>query len=362
MATATKPLKKGPSKTLPKTTTDKAVQSATTHPVNPFIAVVPPMSVADNYVGRTIHGISDMDMLDYAYENAHNVLIEGPTGPGKTMFTRAWAARRGLKVARIASNSGVDTSQLFGKYIPDPSGGLRWVDGPVPYVFRFGGVILWNEINFTPTRVGSIMFAALDAQREIILMDHDGEVLRAHLGAKNNCWCNLDPDDCDARRVLIVADQNPDYIGTVELNAALRNRFSMQVQWDYDPNVEARLVKSKALLNMVRKIRAQAEQAGFETPISTNMMIEFEKIAADLGVPWAMQNFISHFKAEERDPLKLVCEAESTHIEKDFAKPVPKQAAPDVDDDPEIQVMRDDAKSDDGIDLSDFSEWVFVDD
>jgi MoxR-like ATPase len=36
---------------------------------------------------------------------------------------------------------------------------------------------------------------------------------------------------------------NPDYIGTTPLNYAFRNRFDIQIPWDYDDAVEEKLIE-----------------------------------------------------------------------------------------------------------------------
>lgn len=333
-----------PRKRLPKA--PQAVKSAALHPASPKIAHVPDKSIVKRYIGRTFDNgdtmIEDMAVYDYAFENGLNMLLEGPTGPGKTMCTKAWAASRDKLLARIPSYSGIEASQLFGKYNPDKvQGGFHWVDGPVTYVWRNGGVLLWNEINFTPERIGSVMFGALDDNREIVLLDHEGEAIRAHRGSDLGCWCELPDDECDDKRVLIVADMNPDYAGTRDLNAALRNRFAVQLVWDYDANVEAQLIKSANLREMAKQVREASTQAHYTTPVSTNMLEEFEKMAKGLSVQFAINNFISHFKPDEREPIKLVCEAKQAAITQDYRG--------------KRKLKKEDAKGD----FQPISDWVF---
>lgn len=331
-------------------------QSAEMKP--PSVASVPDKSVVTQYVGRSFDlgsgkKMTDMEVFDYSFDQNFNMLIEGPTGSSKTMATRTWAASRNKLLARIPSNAGIDSSQLFGKFVPDKArGGFHWVDGPVTHVFRHGGVILWNEINFTPERVGSVMFGALDGQREIVLLDHESEVIRAHLG-KGICWCNT--SNCDDKRVLIVADQNPDYLGTRELNAALRNRFAMQLQWDYDKAVEMTLVKSRNLLAMAHQVRLSAQTNGFDTPISTNMLMEFVRLANGTSVVFASTVFVNHFKSDERESVRLVVEQWTDRIIADLQPTPPVKAAV-----PSATTATVDPWDDNT--ASDVAEWLFTDD
>jgi MoxR-like ATPase len=357
-------------KTLPKSkTATKAVQTDTAVNDSPLhVAHVPEQWEYDLYVSRVIDyfgtKMQDMKVFEYAYEQGENLLLDGPTGAAKTSATRAFGAWKGLAVARIPSNIGIEPSQLFGRTIAnDDATDSRiyvWVDGSVTYVFRNGGIVLWNEVNLTPSRIASVMFGALDGQREIILLDHKGEVIRAHRGTmgEKECWCDLSDDECNKRRVLIVADMNSgvEYTGTQDLNAALRNRFAIQIPWGYDAKVENALVTSKSLLEMARKIRDKAEVNNVITPVATNMLMEFERFARNISVGFAMGNFINHFQPDERDHIKLVSETYMDLIAKDYAPKTAKATVPDPADDDD-QTDTDDVFGEDGL-----ADWVFADD
>lgn len=315
------------------------------------IAHVPDQSVVDNYVSRSfdIGGgkqWTDMQVFDYCYENGFNLLIEGPTGPGKTMATRAWAASRGMIMARVNSNNGIDKSAMFGKHLPDEDKmHFHWSDGAVTYVVRHGGVILINEVNFIPERVATILFGLLDDNREIVLDDKDGEIVRAHRG-KGACWCS--EENCDDKRVLIVADMNPNYQGTRELNTAFRNRWEMQLQWDYDPAVESQLVSSDSLRNMADQLRDHVRSGKMMTPCSTNMLMEFERIAQDVSIEFAIMNFVNHYADEERGAVALVADAHKENIRADY----------ETIEEPEIEA--EDEEEEVTASTSDVFQWAFT--
>lgn len=246
--------------------------------------LVPSPKIARQYVNRTVEGgVRDFDLFDYALENRLPVLIEGPTGCGKTMAVEAYAAHNGMRFASISCNAGVDPSQFWGRVIPATDGAFVWQDGIVTDMVRHGGVLLFNEINFLPERISTALFPLFDARRTVTLLDHKGEVIHAH-------------DD-----LLLVADMNPGYLGTRPLNAAFRNRQSIQTVWGYDETVEETLVPCRPLLDVVRAIRASDS---YETPVSTNMMIEFLAHAVHFNLDYAMENFTNHFRISERLSVK----------------------------------------------------------
>lgn len=264
------------------------------------LASVPPKEVAESYVHRMVSGQHDFDVFQFARESKLNMLIEGPTGPGKTMACRAFAAENDMAFYSIPSNVGVEPSQLFGKFVPNGSGGFVWVDGPVTDLVKNGGVLLINEVNFMPERVATVLFGLLDARREITLLDHNAETLKAH-------------DD-----LLIVADMNPDYEGTRPLNKAFRNRFAIQLFWDYDPKVEASLITFPTLRDVIGKLRDQFRTGLIETPVSTNMGMEFVRVASALGFDFAVTNFATHFGADDRNTISNVFNVVKAELEQEI--------------------------------------------
>lgn len=285
-----------------------AALGAVEHPQTQRLAQVPEQKWLDKYVNREVHGVRDFDIFDTAFERGQNVLIEGPTGPGKTSAIRAWSVHRGIHFYQFPSNGALEPSQLFGRMHITEAGSFAWQDGPVTDIWRHGGAILWGEINFTPERISSVMFPAADAARTITLLDNGAETIQAH---RPNCWCDLDKDECRKKWVIIFADMNPGYEGTRPLNRALRNRFAHKLEWGYDENVEKKLVQSASLLKVAQQIRAEGS---FETAVSTNLLMEFAEIYWVHGLDYALGNFVSAFDADEREAAKALVEIEKANI------------------------------------------------
>lgn len=264
--------------------------------------LIPDAEFYDTYKSRKIGGHSDLDIFRYARKAHLNVLVFGPTGPGKTSAVMAYAAKDKLPFYSVPCNVGIDPSELFGKYMKE---GEKWVwqDGPVTTMVRHGGVLLINEINMMPAKIAAALFSLLDKRRQIQLVAHKGEVITAH------------PD------FQVIADMNPGYEGTRDLNAALKNRFPIKLDWGYEPAIEKQLVGSNALLELAGKLRARQAAGDIETPVSTNMLQEFERIATDLGVEFAVSNFISAFDADERPAMKQVLDLYHDRIKDDFRYP-----------------------------------------
>lgn len=317
------------------------------------LATVPDKRYFTSYLSRKIGELTDMEMLDYAFSKARNVLIFGPTGPGKTSFVMAWAAARRKKFYSVASNIALDPSQMFGKMSVKDDGSFGWFDGGVTDIVRHGGVLLVDEVNFMSDRIAPVLFELFDKRREISLLDHKGEKIRAH---RPDCWCDLPEKECQKRWVLVVACMNPDYSGTRPLNAAFRNRFPIQVEWDYDEEIENKLVPYPTLMEIARSIRKTGSRV--ETPVATNMLQEFVDIATDLGLPFAIANFCNHFSVDERPAVVAVFEQRRIDLEEDF-KP---DEAPEWD---QYAGGRDDwmyGDGDDEDDTNDFDDYDYEED
>ena len=291
---------------------------------NVSLATVPPMKLAERYVHRKVYGVEDFKAFDKARADGINVLIYGPTGPGKTTAVEAWAAARGLRMATVSGNASMESRQLFGGFIPDGNGGYGWIDGPVTDVVRNGGVLLLDEMNFISPKIYTTLYPLTDGRRSITLLDHMGETIIAH------------------EDLTIFATMNPDYIGTTPLNFAMRNRFDIQLSWDYDDAVESKLISSKALLLVTKQLRVEAAKGQYETPISTNMLIEIEQFIKDpdLGYEFAIENFIAHFSADEQPSVRLVFQTHEHNIKTDFGMQVEVTLEKEADLSPEAEMAK----------------------
>jgi hypothetical protein len=268
--------------------------------LNVNLATVPPMKLAERYVHRKIWGQEDFAVYDRARAKGTNVLIYGPTGPGKTTSVEAWAAARNLRMASISGNASMEPSQMTGKFVSDGEGSFMWIDGPVTDVVRNGGVLLLDEVNFINPKIYTNLYSLTDGRKSITLLDHHGETIQAH------------PD------LTIFATMNPEYIGTTPLNYAFRNRFDIQIPWDYDDAVEEKLISCKALRILMKQLRVEAAKGQYETPISTNMGMEFIDLVADLGYEFASENFIAHFSFDEQASVRMVFQTHEHNIKSDL--------------------------------------------
>lgn len=277
--------------------------TADVHTVNAPVmgmASVPPREIAKRYVHRKVYGQDDFAIYEYAQQTKANVLIKGPTGAAKTMSALAYAASKGLPTFTISGSVNFEVSEAIGQLMINPDGSMYFQYGGAVEVIRDGGVLILDEINFIPGKVITPLFPLLDDRREIVLKQNKGEVIKAH------------PD------LIIVATMNPGYLGTQQLNAALANRFDIQLTWEYDEAVEKQLVPSKALRELAAQLREAEVAKRLFTPTPTNALMDVVAHTKALGLDFALANFLARYDESEQASVKLALDTHRNNIESDL--------------------------------------------
>ena len=267
-------------------------------------ALIPDPRVAENYTHRNIWGVLDFAYFDYCIRTKKNIILRGPTGSAKTTAFRAYASARQLPFVRVNCNGGIDLLSLIGgpTGIDPDTGQQTWVDGNMTLVVRYGGVLLIDEINMANQRITAGWHELLDVSRRLDVPENH-EVIRAGQGGMG-----------EEQPTLFCAAYNPreaGYEGTVKINAAMKNRYAIPITWNYDRTVEAQRLDSTSLLDVAWNMRSLAD---IGTPVSTNMLEEFEEHARDLGMNPAIGIFLEHFNDEEQGSIARVLQGVSARI------------------------------------------------
>ena len=272
------------------------------------ISALIPNNSLENYVKRIIAGgQTDLELLEYAHTSRHNVLISGDTGVGKTHCVSAHAESMKLPFVSIACNGATNPDQMFGQFMPKEDGsGFAWVDGVVTSLVRHGGVLLLDEINFMKPDISAALHPLLDSRRTLTLVENGGEVIKAH------------------KDFQVVSCINPNYEGTRPLNEAFKNRFALQVEFDYEGNSEDILIDGRpALLELALRLRESRENGTITTPVSTNALMEFCEFVEDINLEFAIANFVNRFEIDEQSAIKEYFDVLIPQIANEFGVDVP---------------------------------------
>jgi nitric oxide reductase NorQ protein len=159
-----------------------------------------------NYVERIVRAL-------YYFKQC---ALVGPSGTGKTHIVYLIAELCGLPIWEI--NCGLQTSayDLFGRYIG--LGKENWVDGQIVMWCRNGGILYLDEANMMKQDIASRLNPVLDTRGHIVLTEKDNEIVQRHPYG------------------YLIISMNPfsaEFVGTKPLNAALRRRMSVWINFDY---------------------------------------------------------------------------------------------------------------------------------
>ncbi len=167
------------------------------------------------------------------------ILLQGPTGCGKTRFVRhmSWLLQRPL--VTVACHDDLSASDLTGRFLVE-GGETRWHDGPLTQAVRAGAILYLDEIVEARQDTVVVLHPLAD-DRRVLPLEKAGELIEAH------------PE------FQLVASCNPGYQSLAkELKPSTRQRF-VALAFDFPPpDIETAIVAHEA--GVPRAIAAQLVQ------------------------------------------------------------------------------------------------------
>lgn len=216
----------------------------------------------------------EVELFEAAVRQRIPLLLQGPTGCGKSRFVEAMAATLGRPLITGACNDETSAVDLLGRFLVE-GGETVWQDGPVTRAVRRGAILYLDEIAEAREDVVVVLHPLADHRRELHV-DRLDETLRA-------------PDD-----FVLIASYNPGYRrGLRELKPSTRQRF-MGIAFDYPaPPVEAEIVAKEAdverrvarrLVDFAARIRG-LDDLGLEATVSTRLLVGAARLIRDGVAP-----------------------------------------------------------------------------
>ena len=162
------------------------------------------------------NGENYVERIARAFAYFKQCALIGPSGTGKTHIVYMMAELAQLPLWEI--NCGLQTSvfDLFGRYIG--LGKENWIDGLIVHWARKGGILYLDEANMMKQDISTRLNPILDARGHIVLTEKDSELIPRHPHA------------------YMIISMNPvssEFAGTKPLNAAMRRRMSVWLNFDY---------------------------------------------------------------------------------------------------------------------------------
>jgi AAA domain (dynein-related subfamily) len=301
-----------------------ALSKPITDPMDPRLDHLrPSRTKVKRYINRVMpNGMTDVDFLltfasdDYRAENEGrptNLVLKGDTQAGKTFLVEVlaikWADALGLPkpmpIFTLSGSSGVTDYDLFGQTTSytDPASGqeaLVWLPGVVELWANASGILYLDECNAMGERVTSSLFPVLDHRHQFV--NRNKPVFRGGQFMPETLTVGLDG--------WVIATMNEGYRGMGELTEALVSRFEHLV-WDYDEEVEKKLVKSPTIRLLGDALRTARKSNKIRTPLGTSGLQKIQRNVATFGPEMAMNIMLGQFKPNERDIVSTIVEDRS---------------------------------------------------
>lgn len=209
----------------------------------------------------------ELEIFEAAYFGGLPIMLQGPTGCGKTRFVEHMAHRLGVPLFTISCHEDMTASDLLGRYVLT-DGSTEWVDGPLTRAVREGGICYLDEIVEARQDATVAIHSLTDHRRELYLERRGGEKL------------------CAAEGFGLVVSYNPGYQSVLkDLKMSTRQRMVAIELGFPGPEVEERILigsginpeAASALVRLGVAIR-RTSQSGLREVASTRTLISAGKL------------------------------------------------------------------------------------
>lgn len=205
---------------------------------------------------------NEIAIFEAAQANKLPVLLNGPTGSGKTRLVEHMAWRLKLPLYTVACHDDLSANDLTGRYIIKGDE-VEWIDGPLLTAVREGGIAYLDEV--------------VEARKDVTVVIHPLTDHRRYLPVEKRSKIFQAPEG-----FMLVMSYNPNYQSMLkELKPSTRQRFvSINLGWPIE-ELEIRIVSREAgvdettaqkLVKAANRIRNLVHQ-GLEEGVSTRELV-----------------------------------------------------------------------------------------
>ena len=232
----------------------------------------------ERYYPRDLGGHTDIAVIRTTRTMGIYPLLSGKAGTGKTALSDAACP----DLITLGCHGDMTTAHLLGTWLPTPTGGWDWRDGPLTTAMREGRVLLLDEINTMPTEVSAVLHSALDGRRTIRLDDRpDSDPVHATDGFH------------------VIATYNPDSLGNSGLSEAITSRFTLPITVTTDYTAARTIGVPPSLVQAAENLTTRARQSITDggpdiwAPQMRELLSAKHLVDAGLGIPFAASALLS---------------------------------------------------------------------
>ena len=131
---------------------------------------------------RDFFGLQEWELVDaIACGDVHSINFTGPAGTGKTTTIRSIAGALGMPFVLVGGSANIEETDLLGTRNVEAENGVSvttWTDGPITSCIRYGGFLLFDEVNAADPGILMKLNTILDGSKSLILST--AEEVRVH--------------------------------------------------------------------------------------------------------------------------------------------------------------------------------------
>ena len=173
------------------------------------------------------------DVAMWLAHPADPLYIYGPTGCGKTSCVKQMAARLNYPVFEITGHGRLEFGDIVG-HLSVQGGDMVYEYGPLALAMRYGGLLLFNEIDLTSPEMAAGLHGVLDGS-PLCIAENGGEIIPPHPMFRFCATANTNGG----------GDDTGLYQGTQRQNLAFADRFVLTRMTYPERSLEVRLLRSK---------------------------------------------------------------------------------------------------------------------
>jgi nitric oxide reductase NorQ protein len=232
--------------------------------------------------------MQDVSLMRSSLAAGLTVLLYGEPGCGKTALVEA---AFGDDLVTVQGTIETDTADFVGSWAQQQDGTYIWVDGPLPIAMEEGKKLLVDEIALIDPRVMAVVYGVMDGRGELTVPQNP---LRGAIKAQPG--------------FDVIGACNPNVPGA-QMSDALLSRFALHIKMTTDWSLAPRLGIGAKIVQVVRNLNDKFAKGELTQAPQLREMIQFKAVADVFGETFALRNFLSQIRPENRPIAKGVIES-----------------------------------------------------
>src|SRR5574343_2078561 len=240
----------------------------------------------------------EVALFEHAWRQRLPLLINGPTGCGKTRFVEHMAARLGRPLITVSCHDDLGAADLVGRHLIGPEGTV-WHDGPLARAVREGAICYLDEV-VEARKDTTVVLHPLADDRRVLPIERTGELIQA-------------PPE-----FMLVISYNPGYQNLLKgLKPSTRQRFTALTLNYPAPAVERSILEKEGhaspavaarLVQLAQALRRLTDHDLEETASTRLLVMAARLVASGLSLHEACRAAIVDALTDDADTAAALAE------------------------------------------------------